>query len=408
MNQLKVEINALRPAVCSDVPTTLDVLIKIVPPETNEKVKRPPINLGLVLDRSGSMAAHNRIAYAREAAVFAVQQLLPSDRVSVTTFDSRVQRLIPNTLAENKRRIIELIRGITTGGSTALHAGWTEGAEQVGRNLLAGGLNRVILLSDGLANVGERNPDTIASHVRRLVEEGVSTTALGVGDQFNEDLLKAMADAGDGNFEFIESPKQLPTIFQKELKELAATFGTKVSLGIETPDDVKVVDVLNDFDELPSGRFKLPNLWPVRHRLVVRLKVRPRTKEGEVCRLRLAWNSPKVEGRQEIWSNLSLPVVDAVAWGTLASNVEVQEAPPCSKSRLKKKINRCLDQGDGERAAELIETAVRLLTTAPATPEVLQEQEDLALLLEHHASGDWPNSRKHAAFQAHRRQKSKP
>lgn len=272
----RIEITPLRPAICSDAPITLNVLIRITPPEPDEKVQRPALNLGLVIDHSGSMGGRNKMNFAREAATFAVQQLLPTDRVSVTIFDDKIQTLVPNTLAEDKSRIIDLIRSIEPDGSTDLHGGWKEGANQIGQNLLRGGLNRVILLSDGLANVGETNSDAIATDVNRAAKEGVSTTTMGVGDDYNEDLMEAMAVSGDGNYYYIELPKQLTDIFQTELKGLMATSGSAVSLGIEPQNGVNVADVLNDFDRLPTGRFKLPNLVAGSPILaVVRLNVPP-------------------------------------------------------------------------------------------------------------------------------------
>jgi len=121
-------------------------------------------------------------------------------------------------------------------------------------------LNRVILLSDGLANVGETNPDAIASDVHGLAKRGVSTSTMGLGDDYNEDLLEAMARSGDGNYYYIASAEQLPSILEQELQGLTATFGSAATLHLEPQGDVVVADVLNDLDVDASGQFKLPNL----------------------------------------------------------------------------------------------------------------------------------------------------
>ncbi len=409
MNQPRIDLIPLRPAVRSDAPCTLDVLVRITPPAAELNAPRPALNLGLVLDRSGSMAAQNKIGFAREAAVYAVQQLLPTDRVSVTIFDDHVQTIVPNTPAEDKGRIVDMLQGVQPGGSTDLHGGWKEGGEQVSRNLLAGGLNRVLLLSDGLANVGETNPDAIATGVNRLSREGVGTTTMGVGDDYNEDLLEAMARSGDGNYYYIESPQQLPDIFQTELKGLMAAFGNTVSLGIKPQGGVTVADVLNDLDRLPTGRLKLPNLvagMPVI--VVVRLNVPPTPQAGEVCRFRLAWNDPGHRERRETTAPLSLPVM-GTTWEALAPNVEVQErAALLLMARAKKQATLCLERGDREGAVRWLKEARQILASAPDTPETRREAQALAQIEEHLASGAYDKFQKHAKYQAHQRRHSKP
>jgi Ca-activated chloride channel family protein len=198
-----------------------------------------------------------KMHYAREAAKFAVENLLPSDRISVVLFDDRIETLVPSTLATDKNALREKISHVHSRGSTALHAGWVEGGTQVGQFLNPDQLNRVIVLSDGLANVGETRPDAIASDVHGLAQTGVSTTTLGIGDDYSEDLLAAMARSGDGNFFHIESADQLPEIFETELSGLSATLGQRVSLGVEPQAGGRVMDVLNDLDRTNTKRYKL-------------------------------------------------------------------------------------------------------------------------------------------------------
>jgi Ca-activated chloride channel family protein len=410
VKQPQIEIVPLRPAVCFDAPCMLDVLVRISPPAAELNAPRPALNLGLVLDRSGSMRAQNKIGYAREAAVYAVQQLLPTDRVSVTVFDDRVQTVVPNTPAENKGPIVELLQGVQPGNSTNLHGGWKEGGAQVGQHLLAGGLNRVLLLSDGLANVGETDPNAISAAVNRLAREGVSTTTMGVGDDYNEDLLEAMANSGDGRYYYIESPQQLPDIFQTELKGLMATFGNTVSLGVEPQGDGTVAEILNDLDRLPSGQVKLPNLvggLPVL--VLVRLNVPPMPQGMAVCRFRLAWNDPGQGERREMVASLNLPALGAATQEALAPNIEVQErAVLLLIARAKKVATLCLERADREGAVRCLKEARALLAGAPDTPEMRREALALAQVEEHLAAGAWEKFRKHAKYQSHQRSRSVP
>lgn len=409
MNQPRIELIPLRPAVRSDAPVTLDVLVKITPPAPNAQVRRPALNLGLVLDRSGSMAAQNKIGFARDAAAFAVQELLPTDRVSVTIFDDRIDTIVPNAPVANSGRIVAMIREVIPRGSTALHGGWEEGGRQVRQQLLAAGLNRVLLLSDGLANVGKTEPDAIANDVNRLAREGVSTTTMGVGDDYNEDLLEAMARSGDGNYYYVEGPQQLPTIFLGELQGLMMTFGGAVTLGVEPQSGATVADVLNDFDRTPEGRLKLPNLvagMPIL--VVVRLNVPAATGEGEICRFHLGWDDPKEPGRKEAAATLRLPTVGTAVWEALSPNFEVQERSALLLiARLKNKATRRLKQGDLEGAKHCLAEARRILADAPATAEVRAEAAALAQIEAYTESGDWNKFQKHAKHQAYRRTTSR-
>jgi Ca-activated chloride channel family protein len=110
MGEPKFELIPLKPAVRSDTATTLDVLVRITPPAPEVHFVRPPINLGLAIDRSGSMAGARKMNYAIQAACFVVEQLLPTDRVGVTIFDNEVETIVPNAPAKDKPAILEKIR----------------------------------------------------------------------------------------------------------------------------------------------------------------------------------------------------------------------------------------------------------------------------------------------------------
>lgn len=180
---------------------------------------------------------------------------------------------------------------------------------------------------------------------------------MGLGDDYNEDLLEAMAQSGDGNYYYIENPQQLADIFQTELQGLMATFGNRVSLGVEPQNSVTVADVLNDFDKTQDGQLKLPNLVAgMPNFVVVRVNVPPMSQERDLCRFRLAWDAPKQAGRQEVTITLCLPSVTASIWDSLAPTVEVQErAALLLMARFKKEATRFLEQGGSGGSEALAE-----------------------------------------------------
>lgn len=207
---------------------TVDVLIRITPPELDlKKTARTPLNLSLVLDRSGSMGGEKMVR-ARQAAMYCVDQMLATDRLSVVVFDERIDVLFPSEPVTNKQLMKDLISRIETRGSTALHEAWVRGGLTISEQLLDKGINRVLLVTDGQANVGITSNDEIVSQSLGLFKRGVSTSTIGIGDDFNEDLLLPMAQAGGGNAWHVVEPDDMERIFQIELEGLVAQFAHTV------------------------------------------------------------------------------------------------------------------------------------------------------------------------------------
>lgn len=410
MSEPKLEVVPLRPAVRSDLPTTIDVLLRITPPLPETTGTRPPLNLGFVLDRSGSMGEARKITFAREAAAFAVRELAPTDRVSVTIFDDVIETIVPNRPATDKDAICRQIEAVQPRNSTALHGGWQEGGQQVKSHRLSEGLNRVILLSDGLANVGESRPDVIANDVHALATAGVTTTTLGLGDHYNEDLLEAMARSGDGNYYYIESAAQLPGIFRTEMQGLNATAGLGVTLYTEPAAGVTVADLLNEFDRTADGGWKLPNLvggMPVL--VLVRLNVSAFTGEKDVIRFRVDWQSPKDDIRHSRTVGVTLPGVPSAVWDGLADNREVKElAVLLQAARNKKEAARLMAMGDRAGSAGIVGMTINMCQLAEQSPEMLRELEALAEVQQDLDNDDAAKFGKRAKAQAYFRHANKP
>ncbi|MFO0797309.1 MAG: VWA domain-containing protein [Gemmataceae bacterium] len=408
MSDARVTVLPSRPAVRADGACTLDLLVTITPPAAAPATDRPRLNLGLVLDRSGSMGEARKLAFAKQAAVFAVHELADGDRVSVTIFDDRVETIVPNGLPD-KTRVAGLIEAVAPRGSTALFGGWAEGAAQVKGGLVAGGLNRVLLLSDGLANVGESRPDVIATEVHRAATAGVSTSAVGLGADYNEDLLEAMARSGDGNYYYVESPAQLPGLFAAELRGLSATVGTDATFVVESAPGVVFSEVLNELDTTPDGRYRLPNLiGGMPTSVVVRVTVPGGEGEVPVARFRVEWTPANGDGKRVAVAGLTLPAVPSAVWDALPENPEVKEqAALLVAARAKKAATRASAAGDKAGSAAFLLEARAVTSSVPLTPGTAAELAALdqldALLVD-----DEVKFRKQAKFESHQRHRGKP
>ena len=198
---------------------------------------RPAVNLALVLDRSGSMGG-DRIAKAREAAIAAVQRLDERDYVSVVVFDDRIDVLAgAQTASEaNKAAIVEKLRTVEARGATAIFGGVSTGASEIRKNLARKLVNRIVLLSDGEANVGPSSPEELGLLGASLVKEGVSVSTLGVGLGYNENLMAALATRSDGNTYFIENGDDVPRIFDAELGDAFQVAARDVKLSVRFRD----------------------------------------------------------------------------------------------------------------------------------------------------------------------------
>lgn len=205
--------------------------------------ERTPVNLAIVLDRSGSMQGE-KLARAKQAAKIAIDRLGDNDIVSVVAYDDTMTVLVPATRVSDRAAIDAAIERLETGGSTALFAGVCKGASEVRKFLDRQRANRVILLSDGLANVGPDTPGELGALGSSLAKEGIAVTTIGLGLGYNEDLMSRLAGMSDGNHAFVENPRDLARIFDSELGDVLSVVAQQIMVTIRCPNGVRPVRVL--------------------------------------------------------------------------------------------------------------------------------------------------------------------
>ena len=286
---------------------------------------RRATDLVVVLDESGSMSG-DKIADARHAAHELLAQLGDEDRFALVSFDSDVQLRIPLDYAtrDRLRAMTRAIDGVSAGGGTEMQAGLAAGAEQ--HQPTTGRAARTILISDGLPN----SPDGLVAQARSFARSETPLTTVGIGSDYDEQLMVNLADAGTGNFYWVTQGQDLAAVFGHELSTAQETVATGLQVGLELGEGVELVDASGYPTRVVGGRvvFDVGTLYASQERSFwVTLAVPASTTgEREVAMPSLSWRATdsaalatvslepcSVEVVQE--QQRFLASIDADAWG---------------------------------------------------------------------------------------------
>lgn len=244
----QILITPLKPALIAGMSQKLPVLVRVQAPDPDLALQksRKPYHLALVIDRSGSMSGEPLIEALR-CARYIVDQLTATDVVSLTVFDDRVNTLV-NAQAVGDRKVLhQALAHIQSGGSTNLQGGWLAGSNSLLSNAKAAALARVILLSDGNANVGvTTDTKVIAALCAEAAERGVTTSTYGLGRDFNEDLMVEMGERGGGNHYYGDTAADLFEPFAEEFDFISNLYARQMRLALAAPAGVNIT-LLNDY-----------------------------------------------------------------------------------------------------------------------------------------------------------------
>lgn len=216
-----------------------------------------PLNIAIVIDKSGSMAGE-KIQNARNAAKYIIDQLHSNDYVSIITYSTGVELLQAPTRVINPDVIKNKIDRIYSNGGTNLMGGAQRGYDEVRRNYKSGYINRVLLLSDGQANEGITDPNQIDKIVRNQNNMyGVSISTFGLGVDYNEDLMTAMAESGNGNYYYIPNAAGIAAVFEQEMNGIKHVIAQQVKMEITIPNSVYVAKVYGQPYEIVGRKIKV-------------------------------------------------------------------------------------------------------------------------------------------------------
>jgi molecular chaperone DnaK (HSP70) len=194
----------------------------------------PPLNLCLIIDKSGSMAGSNRMDKVKEALKAFVGKLRPDDILSIITFNNEAQVLLSASMVSENNSIIFSIDSLYPGGGTNISSGIVLGYQELLKNYDPKRVNRALLLTDGLANIGELNPEMISQKpAEQNYIRDINLSAIGVGIEYNSDLLRQLVKSGKGQIHFVGDEDDIKKVFVDEIGSLLAPVARKVHLKLE-------------------------------------------------------------------------------------------------------------------------------------------------------------------------------
>jgi len=316
----------------------------------------PPVSLALVIDRSGSMSG-KKLAAVKECAGFLVDRLRPVDRFALVDFDDDV-RLLVASAAPDRKALKAAIASIHAGGRTNLSGGWLKGVEECGR---ADGefVRRVLLLTDGLANVGIHDAGELAALAGEVRGRGIVTSTIGFGDGFDEELLTGMAAAGGGDGHFAASPEDAPAIFEQEYEGLASVVAQNLSVEVRPTDDVRLIRVLNEIPAtgVPGGvQLALGDVYGEdERRVLVELTVPGVEDRGETRIADLVIRFVAV-GEQVAAHEITVPVVANLAEGGVDPEIQ-EEIVVLLAAEARRKARELAAEGRLDDAADVLSAA---------------------------------------------------
>jgi Ca-activated chloride channel family protein len=363
--------------------STTHVAIEVTAP-AEQAAAREPVEMALVIDRSGSMGQGRQPAIedARAAALRAIDALDESDAFSLVLYSTSAEVRLPmgRATAAHKAAAREEIAMMRAVGGTNISAGLELGARSVA-GICADcrhreHIDRIVLISDGDPTEGTQTLEGLGRVASRIAAGGASITSVGVGLDFDEQIMTSIAVAGRGNYYFVERPSDLVGMFDRELASLGKTVAVDASLELTPGAGVTIADAYGYRVDRAGSAVTVPIADLTageRRKVILRLEVDGKGDVMELVKAKLRWRGIGEHQLRVAERGLAVTLTDDAS----QLIVDPAAAEPIAQARLAVELeeaNRAYEQGDYRRADDLVEQATdRAVMSAPAMKEKAAE-----------------------------------
>jgi Ca-activated chloride channel family protein len=356
---------------------------------TSSQEKRSPFNLGVSLDRSGSMGGA-KIEKAKKAVKFIVENMTREDIFSLVIYDDEIDTLIPANKVTDKSVIINKINTVTARNMTNLFDGMMRSVDEVQKNRNLEFKNILFLLSDGLANVGIVSKSQVASSASDVHEkEGISISTFGIGEDFDEDMLVGISDAASGEFYFIQTADDIPKYIEKEFQGLLETIASNIIAKINLAKGVKLNRILGlPLRDQGRNKLKLGDLRSSSDRIIILDLLLPGgdlEEQQEIVTVDFEWISPEqISEKQSFNSSCTITFTEDEEKLTQESQSILDRVAILETALTREKAISLADLGKFSDAQELIskqqsilKARSKLVGALPELKAVMRENKNL-------------------------------
>jgi len=398
--RLIVDAGLDRPSILKNTGSERFLTISVRAPIGEGAAVRMPVNLAVVLDASGSMRDRGKLDYAKRAAKQIVNAMGPTDEFSLIAFNDTARVIVPAGPITDIERVYRQIDRISDGGGTALYAGMESGERQVLGSLDPGEVGKLVVLSDGKANVGRETPDALSRFAARAASKGLSVSTLGLGIDFREDVMANLADVGGGHYQFVDDPSELATAFTQELERTGSVVARNTAITVDLPTGVEPIEVIGwQATRTATG-------WQVymgdiaegaERKIVARVRVTGNhTGELEVASVRAEYTD-LVDQVQGMSSDVATAEI-TVDPNRVRANIDAAKAAAANRAwgnRYLEMSTQAYAEGDLDRAKQMLDEGGRVLQQGAASTGDASLEQEAQVLLQQRAiyEGNKPTSR---------------
>ena len=386
MPEIKPLIHTRFAGIPAEGPFQVDLLVRIQAPDAPEALSAPrsPLHLAVVIDRSGSMSGEPLREACRCAAAI-LDRMGPQDRLALVAYDNRARVLRSCLPVNNKEEANQALASVRPGGTTNLHLGWETGVQELRKAHQVGVISRVLLLSDGQANEGMVEPGELSAECAKAQVAGISTSTYGLGSEFGEGVMTAMAKHGQGRAYYSESAEDLLDPFLEEFDLLSNLVARSLTVTLQALPGVRVIQ-RNGYLVCGEGAWGLPDLpylgeaWALFRVEGHAATLTPWITDGQITlgRVEVQWQDGEGQVVSAPTIELRLPVIPSVEYSGLVEDPLVaKRLGELDAADLQEQAHQAASMGDWERVKLLLDELKKVSKDNPWTQSIVAELESL-------------------------------